>query len=104
MGAMTLTKPVITVDQMVRASEAAKKFGEIRRKAKDEPQFITEKGMVDTVLLDYELYEQMFEIISEVCEMAAAEKEEERMLLERVERLEKKPGLAIPWREVKRTK
>jgi elongation factor Ts len=39
-----MTKPVITKDQMVQSSVAAKQFGSLRKKAKQLPQFVTENG------------------------------------------------------------
>lgn len=60
------TKPVFNVDQLVSNTEAAKKFGELRKKAKLLPQYITDNGNVDTVLLSYELYEALYQRLAEV--------------------------------------
>ncbi|MDR6552544.1 hypothetical protein [Paenibacillus qinlingensis] len=56
-----MAKPTFTADQLVSSSVPSKKFGELRKKAKQQPQFITENGAVDTVLVGYEYYEQLFE-------------------------------------------
>lgn len=57
---MTLDKPVFNVDQVNSATQAAKRFGEIRKKAKKLPQFISENNTIDTVVLDYKIYEEMY--------------------------------------------
>ncbi|MBU7318232.1 antitoxin VbhA family protein [Paenibacillus oleatilyticus] len=41
-------KPTFHVDQLVSSSEASKKFGEVRKKAKSLPKYITENRNVDT--------------------------------------------------------
>lgn len=53
-------KPTFTVDQMTSATDAAKRFAEVRKRAKESPQFITDHNAVDSVLLSYELYEAMY--------------------------------------------
>jgi len=96
MGVNTMEKPKFDVDQMVPASIASKRFGEIRKKAKEIPQLITEKGLADTILMGYEYYERMYQRLIEL-----EAKEEARILEERIERLEKDPSVAVPWREVR---
>lgn len=98
MGASAMTKPNITIDQMVKSSEAAKKFGEMRKRAKKAPLYITENGTVDTVLLSYNEYEYMYELISEFEKVM-----ENNMLSERVEGLEKNPDIAVSWRSIRKT-
>lgn len=93
-----MIKPIITKDQMVQSSVAAKKFGSLRKKAKQSPQFITENGIIDTVVLDYNYYEEMYERLIEL-----ESKEEARILEQRIERLEKDPEAALSWRDVRRT-
>ncbi|MCY6485434.1 hypothetical protein OW763_13955 [Clostridium aestuarii] len=68
-----MTKPSITKDQMVKSSEAAKRFGTIRKRAKDQPLYITDNGNIDSVLLGYEYFEKMYKRLMEL-----EEKEEER--------------------------
>lgn len=46
-------------DQIVLASSADKCFGEIRKKAKENPQFILDNDKIDSVLMSYEQYEQL---------------------------------------------
>lgn len=55
-----IDKPLFTIDQLIPASIAAKSFGSLRKKAKKEPQFITENGVVGEVLLDYQTYEELY--------------------------------------------
>ncbi|MEX2103833.1 MAG: type II toxin-antitoxin system Phd/YefM family antitoxin [Bacilli bacterium] len=94
---ITDMKPTFTADQLVSSSVASKKFGELRKKAKQLPQFITENGAVDTVLVGYGYYEQLFERLSQL-----EEQEEIRILNERVDRLDKDPASAKSWNEIRR--
>ena len=93
-----MRKPIITKDQMVQSSVAAKHFGSLRKKAKLLPQFITENGTIDTVVLDYNYYEEMYERLMEF-----EAKEEAGILEQRIERLEKNPEVSVSWRDVRRT-
>ncbi|MEX1030092.1 MAG: hypothetical protein WDZ91_08640 [Paenibacillaceae bacterium] len=90
-------KPTFTADQLVSSSVASKKFGELRNKAKQLPQFITENGTVDTVLIGYSYYEQLFERLSQL-----EEQEEIRMLNERIDRLDKDSTSTKSWDEIRR--
>lgn len=93
----TMTKPTFGVDQLVASSDAAKKFGELRRKAKDLPQYIMDNGTVDTVLIGYELFEEIYDRLTRL-----EEEEERRTLLQRIERLERNPESAKSWQSVRR--
>ena len=44
-------KPRFSVDQMTSATDAAKRFAEVRKRAKKEPQYITDHNVVDSVIL-----------------------------------------------------
>lgn len=57
---MVMKKPNFTVDQVTAASKASRRFGELRKSAKKIPQFISENNTIDSVLLDYKQYEEMF--------------------------------------------
>ncbi len=94
---ITEMKPTFTADQLVSSSIASKKFGELRKKAKQLPQFITENGTVDTVLVGYSYYEQLFERLSQL-----EEQEEIRILNERIDRLDRNPVSAKSWNEIRR--
>jgi hypothetical protein len=62
------------------------------------PIFISDNGNIDTVLLDYDYFEKMYQRISELEEL-----EETRILSERIERLDKNPELAVDWNDVRRS-
>lgn len=94
-GVAVMEKPAFTREQMTNASDAARKFKEIRVKAKTAPQVILENGSFDSVLLDYEQYEHLMLRLQEL---------EEQVLAERLEGLERDPSVAIPWRKVRRSK
>lgn len=85
-------------DQMIKASDAAKKFGRARIRAKELPQFITENGNIDSVLMDYEHYLKMYNRLKELEAM-----EEARVLNERIDRLDKEPTQSIPWHSIRRS-
>lgn len=91
-------KPSFTNEQLTSATDAAKKFSEVRKKAKSVPQAITNNGTIDSVLLDYEYYEELYLRLKELEEI-----EEARILSERMERLENDPDTAISWRDIKQS-
>ena len=92
-----MDKPTFSKEQIISSTDVAKKFGEARRKAKSNPIFITEKGNVDTVLINYDYFEQMYSRLVEL-----EKKAEEQILLDRIERLEKNPEKAISWRKLRK--
>ena len=96
MGAIMDDSIRLRPDQMIKASDAAKKFGFTRKKAKDMPQFITENGNIDSVLMGYDYYLRMYQRLIEL-----EEKEEARVLDERIDRLENDPTQGIPWRSIR---
>lgn len=93
-----MEKPQITKDQIIKSSEASKGFGKLRKKAKISPMYITENGNIDSVLLDYDYFEKMYQRLVQL-----EAKEEEEIIVQRIERLEKNPEVAVSWREVRRT-
>lgn len=60
MDVRTMQKPTFGRDQIVSATMASKKFSEVRKRAKRSPQFISDHNQIDTVLLDYQTYEDMY--------------------------------------------
>jgi PHD/YefM family antitoxin component YafN of YafNO toxin-antitoxin module len=98
MGAKVMEKPTFSVEQLISASSASKNFGSLRKKAQTSPQFITDNGSVDTVVMGYDYFEKLYERLTEL-----EEKEEENILLERIERLENNPSSAVDWREIRRS-
>ena len=97
MGTIMENKPSITNDQLVKSSDASKRFGGLRKRAKKMPMFITENGTIDSVLIDYEQYEKMYERLVEL-----EAKEEEKILSERIERLDKNPDSSVSWKDARR--
>jgi hypothetical protein len=97
-GAKIMYKPTFSVEQLVTASVASKHFGVLRKKAKLDPQFITDNGTVDTVLMGYEFFEKMYQRLIEL-----EKKEEAGILAERIESIENDPLSAVPWRKVRRS-
>lgn len=95
---MTTDKPVFNTDQLISASKAAKKFGAVRESAKKAPQYITDNGEVDSVILGYEYFEQMFSRLQELEEL-----EETRILSERIDRLDNEPSSAVSWKDIRRS-
>lgn len=65
-----MNKPHFNVEQVNSATYASKRFGEIRKKAKKLPQFISENNNVDTVVLDYKAYEEMYTELQVLREVA----------------------------------
>lgn len=94
-GVTAMDKPAFTRDQITNASDAARNFKGLRAKAKIAPQVILDNGNLDSVLMDYDQYERLVLHLQEL---------EEKILVERFERLEQDPSLAIPWRKVRRSK
>ncbi|SHK65833.1 type II toxin-antitoxin system Phd/YefM family antitoxin [Alicyclobacillus tolerans] len=98
MEVKTVDKPTFTTDQLIPSSIASKRFGKIRKKAQSSPQYITDNGVVDTVVMGYSQFERMYQRLQEL-----EEKEEARLLEARIERLENHPETAVSWRKVRRT-
>lgn len=92
-----MNKPNFNVDQMISASNAAKQFGKVRKSAKLLPQAITDNGTIDSVVMDYKYYEELYLRIQEL-----EEQEENRILSERIKRLENNPETAISWSDLKK--
>lgn len=85
---------VFSADQIISASDAAKRFGELKKKAASKPQFILSGGKVEAVVMNFSQYESQMKRLQEL--------EEEVLLLQRIERLEKDPGCAVPWEQIRR--
>lgn len=68
MQTSTISKPTFSKEQIIPATIASKKFGEIRKRAKRLPQFISEHNEIDSVVLDYQTYENMFVELEELRE------------------------------------
>ena len=94
MNIKIIEKPSFSVDQMVNASTASKRFGEIRKRAKEHPLLITEKGIPDTIIMGYQIYEDLFQLLDEY---------ETKLLEKRIGELEKDPSRAVPWKSIRRS-
>jgi PHD/YefM family antitoxin component YafN of YafNO toxin-antitoxin module len=97
MSAVIDTKPKITKDQIVKSSVVSKRLGQYRRKAKENPIYISDNGNIDTVILSYDQFEKMYERLAEL-----EEKEEERIIGDRINQVEKNPELSAKWKDIRR--
>jgi prevent-host-death family protein len=88
-------KPVFSRDQLMSTRDAARKFGMMKKAAKEKPIFITDNGEVEFVLLDIEAYEEMYQRLSEL---------ESEVLEYRAEEAEREPETLVEWRSVRRSK
>lgn len=59
MDAVINGKLVFGRDQIVSSSQAGKNFGEVRKRARKEPLFVSDRNTIDTVIVDYETFESM---------------------------------------------
>lgn len=51
---------VFSRDQVITSTQASKNFGEVRRRAKQAPLFVSDRNAhIDTVIVDYEEFESM---------------------------------------------
>ena len=60
--------PKFSVGQLVSATTASKQFGELRKRARIEPQLIMEHNQPDCVLMSYSHFELMFAELQAVWE------------------------------------
>lgn len=99
MSVNTMEKePTFTKEQLITASKASKNFGELRKRAQASPMFVTDNGDIDTVVVGYKYFADMYQRLSELEEL-----EEARILVQRIEELERNPSLGVSWRSVRRT-
>lgn len=66
-------------DQIILASQADKCFGDIRKKAKENPQFILDNDKIDSVVLSIEQYENLLSELEKLQEALWHKKIEERI-------------------------
>ncbi|WP_404451936.1 hypothetical protein LG329_16545 [Virgibacillus necropolis] len=72
--------------------------------AKDNPYFITENGHVETVLLSYDKYEELYQTFLLSKEMEERMEDLEQQLTDlRMERSNSNPDQLIDWRSIRRT-
>ncbi|MDQ0175926.1 hypothetical protein [Bacillus chungangensis] len=92
---IVIKKPNFNVDQVTSVSYAAKRFGEIRKKAKQLPKFISENNKVDTVVLDYIEYEKMYVELESLRELAW-----EYKVMRRIQEADENPNQSTSLRDV----
>ncbi|MBO0602002.1 hypothetical protein I2483_10035 [Sporosarcina sp. E16_3] len=90
-----MEKPQFNVDQVVPASIASRRFGEVRRNAKIIPQFISENNRIDSVVQSYEDYEQMYMELEFLRELTL-----ELNLSKRIQEADLNPGLRFNLEKV----
>ncbi|AYY25029.1 hypothetical protein [Bacillus cereus group sp. FL121] len=92
---IVMDKPKFSVDQIISASYASKRFGEVRKKAKALPQFISDNNKVDTVVLDYAQFEKLYMELSELQEIVR-----KMELMDRVHDLDENPQIAVNFQSI----
>jgi PHD/YefM family antitoxin component YafN of YafNO toxin-antitoxin module len=98
MSVLIMEKPKFDQDQFITATDITRKYGTIRKQAKEKPLVVTDNGRFDTVILDYQLYENMYSRLIELEDQV-----ELRVLSERLEGLEKNPEKGVNWRDIRRS-
>ncbi|OAA90771.1 Phd_YefM [Clostridium ljungdahlii] len=91
------TRLKITKEQIVKSSIVSKSLGQYRKKAKENPIYISDNGNIDTVILSYDQFEKMYERLMEL-----EQKEEERILNDRIRQVEEHPELSAKWKDIRR--
>ena len=66
-------------NQIVSSSQAGKNFGEIRKRALKEPQFVSDRNTIDTVIVDFKTFESMAIELEELREQRFYEKVAQRL-------------------------
>jgi PHD/YefM family antitoxin component YafN of YafNO toxin-antitoxin module len=62
-------KLVFSRDQVLTSTQASKNFGEARRRARHEPQFVSDRNSgIDTVIVDFDEFEAMVVELEELRE------------------------------------
>lgn len=95
MGSSVMEKPQFNKDQVISASNAVKKFAEVRRNAKSNPQFISQNNNIDSVIQSYEDYEKMYMELESLRELFF-----DLQLSERIEKAELNPQQRFSISEV----
>lgn len=100
MGAAVLEKePLFSDDQLIPATQAAKKFGAMQTRAQKEPLFVTGKqGKPNTVMIGFSLYKKIYARLAEL-----EEAEYDRVVYARMRELDENPTETVSWRSVRRT-
>lgn len=90
-----LVKPKFNAEQFVPASKASKTLGNVRKKAKEQPQVIMDHNKPDSVILGYEQYEKMYRELELLRDMAW-----EVNIANRLENADKNPAVRYTLQDV----
>lgn len=96
MSAVIDTRLKITKEQIVKSSIISKRLGQYRKKAKENPIYISDNGNIDTVIISYDQFEKMYERLAEL------ESKEEEILNDRIKQVEEHPELSAKWKDIRR--
>lgn len=92
---LSLEQPILFGrDQLVNTATISRQFSKVKLLAKVKPLFITDNGNVDSVLLSYEAYEEMYNRIQSL---------EQEVLDYRAEEATAKPESSVDWQTVRRS-
>lgn len=80
-------------DQLVSASVMARQFGRIKQAVQHKPLYITDNGRVDSVLINFEQYEELLQQLHEL---------EQEVLKFRMEEAEREPNSSVDWNSIHR--
>lgn len=97
MSAVIDTRLKITKEQIVKSSIVSKRLGQYRKKAKENPIYISDNGNIDTVIISYDQFEKMYERLVEL-----ESKEEKEILNNRIKQVEENPELSAKWKDIRR--
>lgn len=89
------SKPSITSDQIPPISKAAKNLSDLRKAAKEKPQYLSVHDRIDSVVLDYREYEKLYQELEFYRELFW-----KLEISNRVSELNAAPEKLVPLREV----
>ncbi|ANU16305.1 hypothetical protein BBI11_04195 [Planococcus maritimus] len=88
-------KPFITSDQITPVSKAVKNFSDLRKAAKEKPQYLSVHDRIDSVLLDFKEYERLHKELEYYRKLCL-----KLEITNRVSELDAAPEILVPLREV----
>ncbi|MGV7114685.1 hypothetical protein [Paenibacillus kyungheensis] len=92
---VSLAQPILFGrDQLVNTATISRQFSKVKLLAKVKPLFITDNGNVDSVLLSYDAYEEMYNRIQSL---------EQEVLDYRAQEANNEPQSSVDWRTVQRS-
>jgi PHD/YefM family antitoxin component YafN of YafNO toxin-antitoxin module len=81
-------------DQLVNTATISRQFSKVKLLAKEKPLFITDNGNVESVLMSFEAYEQMYNRLHQL---------EEEVVNYRAEEAAREPEALVEWQSVRRS-